>query len=40
MELETMFIKRFAGTVKKTTITNFALEKRRNDESVPKYITR
>ncbi|KAI0493979.1 hypothetical protein KFK09_024109 [Dendrobium nobile] len=39
-KLETMFIKRFASAIKKVTIADLALEKRKREESVTKYITR
>ena len=39
-ELEALFVKRFAGAARKVTLTDLALEKRRRDESVTKYITR
>ncbi|XP_028548585.1 uncharacterized protein LOC114579064 [Dendrobium catenatum] len=35
-----MFIKRFASATKKVTIADLALEKRKREESVTKYITR
>ncbi|XP_020700087.2 uncharacterized protein LOC110112267 [Dendrobium catenatum] len=39
-ELETMFIKRFVSEMKKVTVADLALEKRKREESVTKYITR
>ncbi|KAL0925427.1 hypothetical protein M5K25_003755 [Dendrobium thyrsiflorum] len=39
-ELETMFVKRFASATEKITIADLALEKRKREESVTKYITR
>ncbi|KAL0915746.1 hypothetical protein M5K25_013199 [Dendrobium thyrsiflorum] len=38
-ELETLFVKRFASAVEKTTIADLALDKRKKEESVTKYIT-
>ncbi|XP_020699410.1 uncharacterized protein LOC110111751 [Dendrobium catenatum] len=40
VELETMFIKRFSSATKKVTIADLALEKRKREELVTKYITR
>ncbi|XP_020679437.1 uncharacterized protein LOC110097411, partial [Dendrobium catenatum] len=39
-ELEALFVKRFVSATEKTTIADLALDKRRKDESVTKYITR
>ncbi|XP_020694453.1 uncharacterized protein LOC110108236 [Dendrobium catenatum] len=39
-ELEALFVKRFASAIDKTTIVDLALDKRRKDESVTRYITR
>ncbi|KAL0905669.1 hypothetical protein M5K25_024106 [Dendrobium thyrsiflorum] len=39
-ELETMFVKRFASATEKITIADLALDKRKREESVTKYITR
>lgn len=39
-ELESMFVKRFASATEKITIADLALDKRKREESVTKYITR
>ncbi|KAL0910261.1 hypothetical protein M5K25_021225 [Dendrobium thyrsiflorum] len=39
-ELKAPFVKRFTSTIEKTTIADLALEKRKRDELVIKYITR
>ncbi|PKU83411.1 hypothetical protein MA16_Dca016520 [Dendrobium catenatum] len=39
-ELESLFVKRFASATEKITIADLALDKRKREESVTKYITR